>query len=460
MPQKIALARLTELLHVIEEVGQDLRKHLEQHQQENSESRAGRIAEGLSLSFHAESVTANQASLLRVACDRLARLVTPPRHLLFEAAGSFYTSLCLNIVLKHDIATYIHTEDNNVTAEQISKKCSLDADILARLLRYLSQRGIFQETSPGVFSNTTASSTLVYNPEFKAYLDLLIHEGQLAAPYFEQFMYERFCSDASSTPLSAFTLFSGGDPMYKWIHLPENAHRGKNFNLAMTSLARTEGLGFLPLDYPFSSLPEDTLLVDVGGGIGTLPELLLATIPHLRFIVQDLEATITLAEEVASSNMKRWIAEGKVKFQVQDFFSLQPREVGGAVFILKNIIHNYPDEKALTLLRCIRKSNPTKLLIVDRVVTPHLQTEAEDEKGELEIYQNLRRTETECVDRIPLNSQGVPTMYDLIMGSLHGGKARMLMEWKVLLERGGFRLAGVFPLRASMGQAVLEALPV
>ncbi|KAF8991884.1 hypothetical protein BDQ17DRAFT_1546697 [Cyathus striatus] len=260
MPQKIALARLTELLHVIEEVGQDLRKHLEQHQQENSESRAGRIAEGLSLSFHAESVTANQASLLRVACDRLARLVTPPRHLLFEAAGSFYTSLCLNIVLKHDIATYIHTEDNNVTAEQISKKCSLDADLLARLLRYLSQRGIFQETSPGVFSNTTASSTLVYNPEFKAYLDLLIHEGQLAAPYFEQFMYERFCSDASSTPLSAFTL-------------------GKNFNLAMTSLARTEGLGFLPLDYPFSSLPEDTLLVDVGGGIGTLPELLLATIP-------------------------------------------------------------------------------------------------------------------------------------------------------------------------------------
>ncbi|KAF9000064.1 O-methyltransferase-domain-containing protein [Cyathus striatus] len=469
MSQKLALARLTELLHTIEEVGQSLRKHLEQ--QESTESHAGQIAEELSLPFHADSVTANQASLLRVASERLARLVTPPRHLVFEASGSFYTSLGLNIVLKHDIATYIHTENNNVPAEQISKKCSLDADLLApaqhsiaqaRLLRYLSQRGIFQETSPGVFSNTTASSTLIHNPEFKAHLDLIIHEGQLAAPYFEQLMHERFKSGANSGPLSAFTLFSGGDPMYKWIHLPENAHRGKNFNLAMRSMARTEGLDFLPLDYPFSSLPQDKLLVDVGGGIGALPELLLPTVPHLRFIVQDLEATVALASgEAASLDMKRYIANEKVRFMVQDCFSAQPDEVNGAVFILKNMMrrHNYPDSKSHVLLTHIKNANPTKLLIIDRVVSPHLRTEAEDEKGESEIYHNLRRNPTETGVGVPVNSQGVPTMYDLVMGSLHGGRARTLMEWKGLLKRGGFRLNGVFPLRASMGQAVLEALP-
>ena len=58
---------------------------------------------------------------------------------------------------------------------------------------------------------------------------------------------------------------------------------------------------------------------------------------------------------------------------------------------------------------------------------------------------------------LPISSQGIPTMYDLVMGSLHGGKNRTIDEWKELLEEGGFKLVKVWPLRASTGQAVLEA---
>jgi hypothetical protein len=42
-------------------------------------------------------------------------------------------------------------------------------------------------------------------------------------------------------------MFSGGQPFYKWLHAPENADRGKNFNLAMRGMGHTEGLAFLPV---------------------------------------------------------------------------------------------------------------------------------------------------------------------------------------------------------------------
>jgi len=92
------------------------------------------------------------------------------------------------------------------------------------------------------------------------------------------------------------------------------------------------------LDYPFHLFPPSTLLVDVGGGIGSLAELLLPTQPHLNFVVEDLEPVMKLATEVASPNMKNWMNEGKVKFQTHDCFQPQPETVKGAVFILKNLM--------------------------------------------------------------------------------------------------------------------------
>jgi hypothetical protein len=46
------------------------------------------IANGLSLPLHADPKIVNQVSFLRISCEKAARLVTPPRHLMFQAAGS------------------------------------------------------------------------------------------------------------------------------------------------------------------------------------------------------------------------------------------------------------------------------------------------------------------------------------------------------------------------------------
>ena len=99
---------------------------------------------------------------------------------------------------------------------------------------------------------------------------------------------------------------------------------------------------------------------------------------------------------------------------------------------------------------------------------PHLRTQASTAPAEAAIYRKLRGDTVPypngvvpdgaaVVPELAPTSQRIPTLYDLIMANTQGGRTRTLLEWRTLLARGGFSLAHVYPLRASTGQAVLEA---
>ncbi|KXN85888.1 Sterigmatocystin 8-O-methyltransferase [Leucoagaricus sp. SymC.cos] len=461
--------KFTMLLRTIEKSSRSLRVLIEKEETRSRDAHtddddsAARLADTLGLPFHKDLRIVQEASILRVVSERLSRLVTAPRHLVLEAAGAYLTTTALEVTLKHDIATRIHTRSivenrEGVDINTLSKECELDSDILGRTLRHLSVRGIFQEIEQGVFSNTEASSTLVNNPDFIAHLNVWIQDIGKGAPYYEEHMRRRFKAAKAevSTP-APFTMYTGGIPYYRWLHSKENEDRGRRFDCAMRGMTKTEGLQFIPYDYPFNSLPSDTLLVDVGGGIGSLAELVLPFFPHLRYTVQDLQSTIRLAKEIATPAMKTWISEGRLTFQAHDGFVRQPPEHDGAVFVLKNVIHNWPDAKAVQILRTLRQSKPMRLLVIDRMVRPYLKTEAQTEEGEAEIYRPLLH-EAKC-DSV-FTSQSVPTAYDLLMCITHGSKTRLCDEWIRLFSEAGFKVSRIFPLRASTGQAVLEAIPV
>ena len=90
--QTITLTRLSGLLEAVETSAKSLRTYLETKTKETKGAQETSYAEGiandLSLPLHADPKIVNQLSFLRVSCERVAHLVTPPRHLLFEAAGS------------------------------------------------------------------------------------------------------------------------------------------------------------------------------------------------------------------------------------------------------------------------------------------------------------------------------------------------------------------------------------
>jgi hypothetical protein len=53
------------------------------------------------------------------------------------------------------------------------------------------------------------------------------------------------------------------------------------------------------LGFKWSALPEKTLIVDVGGGIGSISLEIAQANPHLRFLIQDKQAVIREGEQVS-----------------------------------------------------------------------------------------------------------------------------------------------------------------
>lgn len=54
--------------------------------------------------------------------------------------------------------------------------------------------------------------------------------------------------------------------------------------------------------YTWENIPEGSLVVDVGGGVGTQSLTLAIHQPHLRFVIQDRESVVGDAVEVHASN--------------------------------------------------------------------------------------------------------------------------------------------------------------
>ncbi len=107
-------------------------------------------------------------------------------------------------------------------------------------------------------------------------------------------------------------------PYWTWLEKPENSARLARFARAMAGTegwmgaTGTESCGMLStclkkrdssyqpvaIAFPFPELEEGTLVVDVGGGIGSTTLRLAERFPKLRFIVQDREPVCRLGEDV------------------------------------------------------------------------------------------------------------------------------------------------------------------
>jgi hypothetical protein len=118
----------------------------------------------------------------------------------------------------------------------------------------------------------------------------------------------------------------------------------------------------------------------------------------------------------------------RVRTESGDFFREVP--AGGDAYIMKNIIHDWDDDRSLTILRNIRKrldGRPDgRLILLEGVVpsdnTPHLSK-----------------------------------LIDLEMMMLPGGRERTEQEFAALFARAGFTLTRVFPNESLL--SVIEGRP-
>ena len=273
------------------------------------------------------------------------------------------------------------------SSAEIARERGVDADVLHRVLRALASDGIFEETEPGVFRNTAAS-------------DVLRRDGwgDFAHLFAGVWLEAVVALDASGE--ASFPRVQG-DQFWAWLaaHPDERAA----FDRAMAQgwqgrLVRLESVDWRG----------EELVVDVGGGNGSLLVALLERHPCMRGIVFDLPETVR--EESALGE--------RCTFVQGSFFDSVPR---GDVHLLSTILHDWDDRSAQQILETVRAAAGERLVVLDGVI----------DAG---------------------NAPDGGKWLDLLMLALAGGRERTVEQWHALLGNAGWR-----PTR--VGDGVIEAQP-
>jgi SAM-dependent methyltransferase len=103
-------------------------------------------------------------------------------------------------------------------------------------------------------------------------------------------------------------------------------------------------------------------VVDVGGGTGTLLASVLRRHPGVRGVLFDLPDVVDAARATFEPDLRL-----RVELVAGDFFREVPP---GDAFLLKSCLHNFADDRAVDLLRAIRRAAPDggRLLVAETVV--------------------------------------------------------------------------------------------
>jgi predicted O-methyltransferase YrrM len=162
--------------------------------------------------------------------------------------------------------------------------------------------------------------------------------------------------------------------------------------------------------YKFSDI--DTL-IDVGGGHGLLLAMIAKAYPAMRGTLFELPHAVEGARRLLQDEG----LAGRCTVVAGDFFDVIPS--GSDAYIMKHVIHDWNDERALRILRnCHRVMRPGgKLLVVDRVIAPG---DAADPNKFVDLE---------------------------MLVLTHGGRERTQREFQALYDQAGFDLVRVVPTR-------------
>jgi hypothetical protein len=292
------------------------------------------------------------------------------------------------------------------TAEQLAMAAGADAGSLRRLLSTLASAGIFVETEAGAFA-LNEPGALLRRDAPGSLRDLALYYGGVCYEPWQDPVY------SVRTGKPAFDEIVGTSI---WEYFAEHADAAAVFNGAMRQGAEIRAHTLRA--YPWNGTET---VVDLGGGDGTLLIELLREHEELSGIVFDLPHAAALARErIAEAGLSE-----RCRAVAGDLFREVPGN--GDVYLLVIVLHDWPDEQAVAILRSCRRSirDDAVLLLVEVALSPR-------------------------------DAPHLGNLVDLHMLVETGGRERTAQEWEELLERGGFRLARVRP---GEPWSVLEAVP-
>jgi hypothetical protein len=243
------------------------------------------------------------------------------------------------------------------TAEELAAATQTDAAALARLLNALGSVDICRQRADGSFEMTPMGALLRAGVPSSMHAWALQWGGE-GWQLWANLLY------SIKTGRSARALVTGDEGFG---HLNRDPHAAQIFNQAMVDLTQLAALD-IARAYDFSN----RRIVDVGGGYGALLAQILVGNPGATGVLFDMEHAVGRARDYLAS---RGVAE-RCEFIAGDFFASVP--AGADLYLLKTVIHDWPDDKACEILRCCRRamSPNARLLIIERLMPERLEPSA------------------------------------------------------------------------------------
>jgi O-methyltransferase domain/Dimerisation domain len=240
--------------------------------------------------------------------------------------------------------------DRPKDADELASATGAHAPTLYRLLRALTGLGVFAQDEQARFGLTLLGRTLCSGPGTTRERAAFVGEPWVWSAW------GNLCHSVL-TGESAFRQ-THGISLFEYLEQSPEARSSFHHNLSKQSELQIPSI---LAAYDFSGFER---LIDIGGGHGVLLTAILAANPSLTGVLFDLPEVAVDAAAVAS-------ASGVAgRFEVVDgsfFDSVAP---GGDCYLLKLVIHDWDDERAVQILRNVRAAigDDGKLLLIEFVM--------------------------------------------------------------------------------------------
>jgi hypothetical protein len=299
-----------------------------------------------------------------------------PQQAILQMTRGFEIAQCIFVAAQLGIADLL--KDGPKSCEELVTATETDRDALYRLLRALVSMSILAENSSGSFQLTPLSACLLADAP-GSLRNFILVRAEVDYACWGQLLY------SVRTGKSAFEHVFGMNRYEYHQHYPAT---GQLFDRAMADLAFMHHAAILAV-YDFASFGT---LVDVGGGQGSLITAILRRYPSLKGIVFDQAVTIVQARDVLA---KADVLD-RCELVAGDFFTAVP--AGGDAYVLKQVLHNWDDDHARTILHNCRQAiaESGKLLVIERVITPDASLHSNLVDLRMMVVTDSGRTRTEA----------------------------------------------------------------
>ncbi|RPE26939.1 methyltransferase [Kitasatospora cineracea] len=349
------------------------------------------------------------AERARADLQKQVRELAPPPFALLELAMGSMVTQALYAAAELRVAEAL--VDGPRPIEEVAAEVGAHPEALGRVLRLLAANGVFERQQDGRWALTPMADALRADHPVTM-RDLAVLMGH--PTHWEDwngFLDSVVTGEPSLLKRRGATAFE---------YLTQNPEYGAVFIGGMGNMSATETDPVVAA-YDFSQFGT---VLDFCGGNGGLLAGILKSAPGTRGILSDPRVAANgAAEHLAAQGVA-----DRVDIADADLFDAVP--TGADAYVLKHIVHDWPEEQALQILRNIRAAVQPggKLLLVEMVVP---------EEG---------------------NEPHSGKLVDLWLLLLVGGKERTASQYADLVARAGFKLERVVETAGAV--SIVEAVAV